>query len=162
MLRLVVLLRIFNRSATVGLRGRVVTYVTGGVIVIGLVASLAVLDAERERPDANITSFGDALWWTATTMTTVGYGDRYPVTPMGRAVAVGLMVAGIALLATVTATLASWFSERVKAEEEVGEDLQIQIRALRSQIADLTDVMTSAGGLTTADPTLEAQRLSPP
>jgi voltage-gated potassium channel len=58
-------------------------------------------------PDANITDFGDAIWWAVTTMTTVGYGDRYPVTSAGRMVAFALMIGGIALLGTATATLAS-------------------------------------------------------
>ena len=97
LLRLVVLLRIFNRSATLGLRGRVSGYVAGGAVLLALVAALAVLDAERDNPDANITSIGDALWWACTTMSTVGYGDRYPTTTLGRLVAVGLMVSGIAL-----------------------------------------------------------------
>ena len=51
-------------------------------------------------------------------MTTVGYGDHYPVTSTGRLVAFGLMIGGIALLGTVTATLASWLVETVAAEKE--------------------------------------------
>jgi voltage-gated potassium channel Kch len=57
------------------------------------------LDAERADARANIRSFDDALWWSATTITTVGYGDHYPVTAQGRLVAAGLMLGGIALLA---------------------------------------------------------------
>jgi voltage-gated potassium channel len=51
-------------------------------VVIG--AASTVLDAERNAPDGNITNFPDALWWAATTVTTVGYGDRFPVTAEGR------------------------------------------------------------------------------
>ena len=60
-------------------------------------------------------------------MTTVGYGDRYPVTTMGRFVAVGLMVGGVTILSTVTALLASWMVERVRedaAEQAKGADQQ--------------------------------------
>jgi voltage-gated potassium channel len=67
-------------------------------------------------------------------MTTVGYGDHYPVTAAGRLVAFGLMIGGIALLGTVTATLASWLVETVAAEKEQAEDLQIMVRRLEDKI----------------------------
>ena len=103
-LRLVTVLVALNRQVHGDFRGRVGIYVGGAIALVALAASLAVYDAERQHPDASITSFGDALWWTITTITTVGYGDRYPVTWQGRLVAAMLMVAGIALLGTVTAT----------------------------------------------------------
>ncbi len=153
LLRLVTLLRVVNRRATSSLRGRVGLYVGVGSALLAFVSALAVLDAERGKPGAGITTFGDALWWAATTMTTVGYGDLFPVTSTGRFVGVGLMVAGIGLLGTVTATLASWLVERVSAEtasaleaadetqdaEDAAEYLALQgeIRALRGQWSDL-------------------------
>ncbi len=73
--------------------------------------ALAVLDAEQNAPGSNITNIGDALWWAFATITTVGYGDFYPVTVLGRLIAAGLMIAGITMLGTVTAALASWFVE---------------------------------------------------
>jgi voltage-gated potassium channel len=93
----------------------VAIYVAGGAALLVFCASLAVLDAERSNPNSNIKSFGDAVWWAITTMTTVGYGDHYPVTGLGRVVAFGLMVGGVALLGTVSATLASWLIETVAA-----------------------------------------------
>jgi voltage-gated potassium channel len=72
-------------------------------------------------PDANISDFGDAIWWAVTTVTTVRYGDHYPVTAAGRLVAFGLVIGEIALLGTVTATLASWIIETVAAEKEQAE-----------------------------------------
>ena len=71
-------------------------------------------------------------------MTTVGYGDHYPVTAAGRLVAFGLMIGGIALLGTVTATLASWLVETVAAEKEQAEDLQITVRRPEDKIDRLT------------------------
>ena len=91
----------------------VAIYVAGGASLLAFVAAIAVLDVERSSPDANISDFGDAIWWAVTTMTTVGYGDPSPVTSIGRAVGFGLMLGGIALLGTVTATLASWLVESV-------------------------------------------------
>ena len=76
-------------------------------MLLVLVGALAGLDAERRSPEANITTFGDAVWWGLATITTVGYGDHLPVTPTGRAVAGTLMLAGVALLRVITASLAS-------------------------------------------------------
>ena len=77
-----------------------------------------VLEFERGNPDANIDSYPDALWWAATTITTVGYGDRFPMSPAGRGVAVVLMVAGIAMFGVITASIAAYFVEQ-KADEDV-------------------------------------------
>lgn len=147
MLRLVLLLKAFTRAGASGLRGRVGSYLTGGVLVLGTIAALAVLDAERASPDANITSFSDALWWAITTMTTVGYGDQFPVTNTGRMVAAGLMVGGIALLGTVTALLASWLAERVAMEtEDATAPLVEEVRALRREIEQLRGAQPVSSG----------------
>jgi voltage-gated potassium channel len=145
LLRVVMLLRFLNRQATDSLTGRVAIYVSGGTVLIVFCAGLAVLDAERGKAGANISSFGDALWWATTTITTVGYGDHYPVTTEGRFVAVGLMLAGIALLGVVTASIASWLIGRVRQIEvdnqsETREDLaglRDEIRALRGELAEM-------------------------
>jgi voltage-gated potassium channel len=79
---------------------------------------VAALDAERDAPKANITTIGDALWWAATTVTTVGYGDRYPVTTTGRIIAVTLMVVGIALVGAITASIAAWFVTSLDREKQ--------------------------------------------
>lgn len=141
LLRLVTLLHVLNRHAGRSLRGRVVVYVTGAAAMILFLASLAILDAERGR-GGNITSFGDAAWWAITTVTTVGYGDRFPVTGAGRAIAAGLMLSGIALIGVVTATFASWLIERV---EEVEERAQVatrrDIEELAQQVAELRQAL---------------------
>jgi voltage-gated potassium channel len=134
LLRLIPLLSVLNRRAQTRLRGRVAIYVAGGASLLAFVAALAVLDVERSSPDANISDFGDAIWWAVTTMTTVGYGDHYPVTSVGRVGAFGLMLGGIALLGTVTATLASWLVETVDAEKEQAEDLHATIRRLEAKV----------------------------
>ena len=144
LLRMFFLLRALNRRATDSLHGRIATYVVGATTLLIFCGSLAVLDAERHSRSANITSFGDAMWWAMTTITTVGYGDRYPTTTEGRWVAAGLMVAGIALLGTVTASLASWLVERIKdaedAEDAVNADL---IRELTAEVHRLRAAVES-------------------
>lgn len=133
LLRLVTVLSVLNRQGSRSLRGRVAAYVVGGTALLLLCGGLAITEAERGKPGANIVGLGDGLWWAATTVTTVGYGDRYPVTVTGRLVAFGLMLGGIALLGVVTATLASWLVERVS---EAGE---VEATATQAQVAALTD-----------------------
>jgi len=132
--------------ASMTFRGQTIAYVVGAVALLGFVAAVAVLDVERESEDANITSFGDAVWWAATTITTVGYGDRFPTTAEGKWVGVGLMVGGIALAGTITAALASWFVEHIGAVEKASVEAQDQIasltaelQALRTQLAAVQD-----------------------
>lgn len=145
LLRLVTLLSVLNRHAGSSLRGRVAVYVAGASGLVILVAGLAALDAERDAPGATITSFGDALWWAMTTVTTVGYGDTFPVTTTGRFVAAGLMLCGIALIGVVTASFASWLIERVSEVEEESEAatrrdiaaLTREVRALREEVSRL-------------------------
>lgn len=69
----------------------------------------AVLHFEAEHPDANIKTAEDAMWWGITTLTTVGYGDRFPVSSEGRLVAAVLMVTGLGLFGTLSGFIAAWF-----------------------------------------------------
>jgi voltage-gated potassium channel len=113
----------------------VVTYVAGSAVLLVFVGSLAVLDVEQNAPDAKILSFGDAAWWAITTITTVGYGDLFPVTPIGRLVAAALMMSGIAVLGVVTASIASWLVQRVEESTEAAvESAEIPVRG-RPQLA---------------------------
>lgn len=116
LLRLVAAISVLGRVLRDDFRGRVGTSLVVAVSLLSFVAALGVFEAERDAPDASITTFGDALWWVLTTITTVGYGDRYPVTTEGRLVAAGLMLAGIAVLGTVTAGIATWFLDRIGAD----------------------------------------------
>lgn len=144
LLRLLTLLHVLNRHVAGTLRGRVVTYVVGATALVLFVASLAILDVERGKPGATIATFGDALWWSATTVTTVGYGDQYPTTGAGRVVAIVLMLCGIALIGVVTATFASWLLEKVQQIEESTQaatrqdvaDLARQVAELRAELAE--------------------------
>ncbi|HRW50039.1 MAG TPA: ion transporter [Caldilinea sp.] len=119
-LRLFRLWRVFRLFAQVGARNLIDQFVrqraeNALLTVVFLVlcvlqfGALAVLSAERGSPDASITSASDAIWWVFVTITTVGYGDRYPVTNAGRAVAVLVMIAGVGLFGTLSGFLANSF-----------------------------------------------------
>lgn len=112
LLRVLAVVRILDRSMAPTLVSRMTLYVVGAAFLATGLGGLAMLDAERNAPGANITMIGDALWWAVTTVTTVGYGDRYPVTLQGRLIAVVLMLVGISVVGTVTASIASWFVSR--------------------------------------------------
>ncbi|MER6631549.1 potassium channel family protein [Streptomyces sp. NPDC000987] len=144
LLRMVATLLLVGRRARMATQIRLTTYVAGSVVGLLMFGSLAVLSVERDSPDGNIRTLGDAVWWSFTTMTTVGYGDHAPTTGLGRMIAVGLMLSGIALLGVVTANIATWFIarfERDDAEErlqtEAIETLTAEVRALRAEVAAL-------------------------
>jgi voltage-gated potassium channel len=142
LLRLLVLIEVLQKAIGDAFRGRIVVYTVSGVVLLIYTSSLAVFDKERYLHGATINSFGKALWWSITTVTTVGYGDVYPVTNTGRVIAVLLMIGGISLVGVVTAALASWIIDRVAEEETVIqaattahiEELRNEIRALGKEL----------------------------
>ncbi len=141
LMRFLTIIALIQRNAGSILRGRVVIYTVGATALTIFVAALAVFDAERGS-GGPIDSFGDALWWAFVTITTVGYGDYVPVTAIGRVVAVGLMIGGIALIGVVTATLASWIVERVSLDtERTATATEAQVDALRGEIAELKEMI---------------------
>jgi voltage-gated potassium channel len=138
LLRLLVLIEVLQKAVGDAFRGRIVIYTVSGVLLLIYTASLAVFDKERYLPGATINSFGKAVWWSITTVTTVGYGDVYPVTNTGRVIAVLLMIGGISLVGVVTAALASWIIERVAEQDAVNEAATVaHIDELRSEIRAL-------------------------
>ncbi|BBX62074.1 voltage-gated potassium channel [Mycobacterium saskatchewanense] len=142
LLRLVVLVGALQKAIGNVVRGRILLYTISGVILLIYVASLAILDQERGHPGAKIQSFGEAVWWAISTVTTVGYGDQYPITVPGRVIAVLLMVGGISLIGVVTASLASWIVQRVAETDTANqaatashiEELRAEIQALSQEL----------------------------
>ena len=102
------------------------------LLVLG--ARISILQVET-APESNIKSAEDALWWAITTITTVGYGDRYPTTIEGRVVGGGLMVAGVGLFGMLSGFLASWFVKPDVQHEET------ELVALRSEVARLSGLV---------------------
>lgn len=139
--------QVMDRAPGTAIRTRVMAYVLVSAILLVYTVALSVLSFERGAPNANITTMGDSLWWAVVTITTIGYGDYYPVTVPGRWAAAALMVGGFAALGMVTASLSSWLVEsvaaathkRTKADELIGSEeldrLTAQIERLQEQLA---------------------------
>lgn len=103
-------------------------------LVLIFASSTAILHFEVP-PDANIKTADNALWWAFATITTVGYGEFYPVTMEGRLIAAILMTAGVGLFGAFSAALAAWF---LVPEDEATD---AEIAALRDEIQKLREVM---------------------
>lgn len=128
-------------------------------IMAWIFASIAILIVEQ-HPDSNIKTAGDALWWGYVTITTVGYGDRFPVTPEGRIIAAALMTVGVGLFGTLTGYLASMFVGKSDAENaalidekfsEMKEDLEEERkedkRALEAELMEQNEQKAGAAPL---------------
>ena len=130
-----------------------------------------VLLFEENAKASNIHTYPDALWWAIVTVTTVGYGDRFPVSPGGRAVAVVLMLVGIGLIGVLTATVASVFikehtddnkEELKKSHADLGQQLSVISdrladveRRLGATPAEVAAVDTAAAAETAAEGPVE-------
>ena len=104
-------------------RGQYAAFIT--VLLAGMtlaIASLLVLQFESTSPDGNITTGGAAIWWGIVTITTVGYGDYYPVTMLGRLTAIFVMFAGIGIIGALASILASLLVSPTSADEAPPDD----------------------------------------
>jgi len=107
-------------------------------ILLLVFGSIAILQCERTG-DGNIADARDALWWSFVTITTVGYGDKYPVTWEGQIVAAILMTAGVGLFGTFTGFIASWF---LSPGEEEQED---ELEGIRKELAEIKIILADKG-----------------
>lgn len=129
-------------------RAGVALYITiFSIIIIAEIVGVYILKAEAQAPNATITTAGDSLWWTLVTMTTVGYGDKYPVTGMGRILAVFVMLSGVALIGVLASFLSNFFlapPKQVEAKEPVTDpermlaDLKQLVAQQQATQAELT------------------------
>ncbi|WP_310729115.1 potassium channel family protein [Streptomyces sp. N2A] len=100
------------------LEARVMAYAGLTSLLLGFAASLAVYHDERHAPGATVRTFGDAVWWACSTLTTTGYGDITPVTARGRVTGAVLMFVGVALVGAVVGSFSSWLLRRFRREGE--------------------------------------------
>ena len=111
------------------LKNRVRSAFTSAAIVAFLTlvfCAIGILKMEKDAPGSNIKTAEDALWWAYVTITTVGYGDKFPVTSEGRIIAAVLMTVGVGLFGTFTAYVASWFVARKVEEDEEKMETKIE------------------------------------
>lgn len=116
LLRLVTIGSLVIQRVAVGRQFAITLKVFLFSILIAYIAAVQITIVERPVESSNIKSFGDGLWWALTTVTTVGYGDRFPTTTEGRAIAFGLMLVGISLMGVITASVAAWFVKMSQTE----------------------------------------------
>lgn len=124
-------LRVLHHANSTSFRLTVLAYTLCISLIVFYVGPLAMLEAERGVKGSTIQTFGDALWWTMTTVTAVGYGDYAPVTHRGRVIAVILMFCGVALVGVISALLSSWIID----EENVGKEREN--RLMRERVRKL-------------------------
>lgn len=117
-------------------------------ILVLTIASVLVLQFESQSPDANIKSGGDSLWYSIVTITTVGYGDRYPVTTGGRITAVFIMIMGVGIIGALASLLSSLLvgsapeSEGADAlDSTVAASLEYEMATIKNELAEMRQLM---------------------
>jgi voltage-gated potassium channel len=122
-------------------RGQYAAFITIlAAFIVLTIASVLVLQFESRSPDANITTGGDALWWGVVTITTVGYGDTYPVTIAGRLTGVFVMFAGVGIIGALASILASILvpGPSTSGDERSAQPaMQEELAGIRSELAAL-------------------------
>lgn len=122
-------------------------------ILVLTVASVLVLQFESKSPDANITTGGDALWYAIVTITTVGYGDRYPVTMFGRITAMFIMFMGVGIIGALASILASLLvggSPSSEEEEALAAaapliSVQEELKSVKAELAAVRQMLEKLG-----------------
>jgi len=143
--------------------GRTATAVVLAVIFLTYLSALAVLNAERGAKGATIETFGDGIWWSLVTMSTVGYGNYTPVTTNGRIIAVGVMVVGISLLGLVGASVASAVVSRLSGKQQQGQDeVRSEMKQLVAEVASLREELAEAGVIKPRTPSSAAAESDSP
>ncbi len=133
-------------------RGQYAAFITVlAAFIVLTVSSVFVLQFESRSPDANIKTGGGALWWGVVTITTVGYGDEYPVTLLGRITAVLVMFAGVGIIGALASILASILVPPPQTQQERDDDasaartLQDELVEIKQELAALRRSLAVGG-----------------
>jgi voltage-gated potassium channel len=119
-------------------------------LVLVFASSIAILHFETDK-DRSIKTAEDALWWSLTTITTVGYGDKYPISSEGRFIAALLMTAGVGLFGVISAGLAAFFL--APQQDDAAQDLRAELESLRRAVEELTARTAATGHPPGSSPT---------
>lgn len=134
-----------------------ITLLSAGFVIV--TSSILMIYFESHAEGANITTGGDAIWWALVTITTVGYGDKYPITPLGRSTAVMVMFAGVGIIGALASILASLLvpppktatseapavepTEAGPAVPAPAPDVAHELALLRAELAELREAVTA-------------------
>lgn len=116
------------------------------IILVLEAGSSLIVAVEHQNPDANITTGGDALWWAFVTITTVGYGDEYPITPIGRVIGILVMIAGVGLFGVFTGFLANFFLTPRRKRKQVSQankkaELETKLAKISKEIEEIKGIL---------------------
>jgi voltage-gated potassium channel len=119
-------------------------------LIVLVVCSILVLQFESRSAEANITTGGDALWWALVTITTVGYGDFFPVTAAGRTTGAFVMFAGVGIIGALASILASLLVPPPKTEDSpegapAARSIQEELVDIRAELAALRRTLSVGG-----------------
>jgi voltage-gated potassium channel len=137
MLRLLRIFLLLSRSLASVSTERIAGSIVSLVVAAMFVSAFFMWRVEHNAPGATITTFRDALWWAIVTTTTVGYGDYTPVTAAGRIIATAVMVVGVGLIGTVSASVAAWFVRRhTDPGTEPDDVMSVDVEPAAAETAD--------------------------
>jgi voltage-gated potassium channel len=154
-------LRRLGRSALEDRAGTSLVVAVFLTIVVLQYGSICVLLAERGAENANIKTASDALWWSYVSITTVGYGDRYPVTGLGRSIGAAVLTIGVGLFGVLTGFLAKFFLDPRRVRGDRTADPQADIRAELQEISRQLTVQRGMAVVTTRPEAIKPDELEP-
>jgi len=139
-IRLIRAIRVSQRMTNILFRNKVHGGLTSVLVIFAMLiifSSVGVLICEQQNPAAKIKSAEDAIWWSVATITTVGYGDLYPITTEGRCLAMLLMISGVGMFGALSGIIASFMMGKGKEECDEKKEIMEMLRQMDAKIEAL-------------------------